>query len=85
VVIEEMLHAATVANLMNAIGGDPSLGPEHVPLYPGYIPHHAAGGPFIQLQALSPALARTVFMAIEQPEIPHSPAEGNRFETIGQF
>ena len=44
VVIEEMLHAATVSNLMNAIGGHPSLGPEHVPLYPGYIPHHAAGG-----------------------------------------
>ena len=85
VVIEEMLHAATVSNLMNAIGGHPSLGPEHVPLYPGYIPHHAAGGPFVQLQALSPALARTVFMTIEQPETPHSPAEGNRFETIGQF
>src|SRR5215212_1779109 len=85
VVIEEMLHAATVANLMNAIGGDPSLGPEHVPLYPGYIPHHAAGGPFIQLQALSPELAQTVFMAIEQPETPHSLAEGDSFETIGQF
>ena len=86
VVVEEMLHAQLVSNLMNSIGGAPSLHPKFIPLYPGYIRHHAAGGPFIQLQALSPALARTVFMAIEQPEAsPQAPAEGNHFETIGQF
>jgi hypothetical protein len=86
VVIEEMLHAALVSNLLNAIGGKPSLAPELVPQYPGYIPHHAAGGPFIQLQALSPTLAETVFMAIEQPgPSPHAPPEGHRFRTIGQF
>lgn len=86
VVVEEMLHTALVSNLSNAIGGKPSLAPHLVPLYPGYIPHHAAGGPFIQLQALTPALARSVFMAIEQPEAsPRAPAEGNHFETIGQF
>jgi hypothetical protein len=86
VVIEEMLHAALVSNLLNAIGCKPSLAAEFVPRYPGYIPHHAAGGPFIQLQALSPTLAETVFMAIEQPEpSPHAPPEGNRFHTIGQF
>jgi hypothetical protein len=87
VVVEEMLHMALVSNLMNAIGGRPSLAPELVPLYPGYIPHHAAGGPFIQLQPLSPALARKVFMAIEQPEpdSPRTPAEGDDFHTIGQF
>jgi hypothetical protein len=81
-----MLHAALVSNLLNAIGGKPSLAPELVPRYPGYIPHHAAGGPFIQLQALSPTLAETVFMAIEQPgPSPHAPPEGHRFRTIGQF
>jgi hypothetical protein len=86
VVLEEMLHAALVSNLLNAIGGTPSLAPHLVPRYPGYIPHHAAGGPYIQLQALSPTLAETVFMAIEQPEpSPHAPPEGNRFHTIGQF
>ena len=86
VVVEEMLHMMLVSNLMNSIGGEISLGPDAAPKYPGFIPHHAAGGPFIQLQALSPALARTVFMAIEQPEAsPKLPAEGNRFETIGQF
>lgn len=86
VVIEEMLHMALVANLMNAIGARPSLRPKYVPLYPGYMPHHAAGGPFIQLQPLSAELARTVFMAIERPEpYPKAPAEGDRFKTIGQF
>lgn len=86
VVIEEMLHMALVNNLMNAIGARPSLTPEYVPLYPGYIPHHAVGGPFIQLQPLTADLARVVFMAIEQPEpSPKAPPEGDAFKTIGQF
>lgn len=86
VAVEEMLHTMLVCNLMNAIGTPPSFAREHVPAYPGYIPHHAAGGPFIQLQALSPGLARSVFMAIEQPETsPRSPAQGSEFKTIGQF
>jgi hypothetical protein len=86
VVVEEMLHMALVSNLMNAVGARPSLAPEFVPLYPGYMPHHAAGGPFIQLQPLSAALAETVFMAIEQPEpSPKATPEGDHFKTIGQF
>jgi hypothetical protein len=83
VVLEEMLHMALVGNLINAIGGTPAL---VVPRYPGYIPHHAAGGPFIQLQPLSAELAQVVFMAIEKPELdPQAPAEGDEFHTIGQF
>lgn len=86
VVIEEMLHMAQVANLMNAIGARPSLAPEFVPRYPSFIPHHAAGGPFVQLQAMSRGLARAVFMPIEQPEAsPHAPPEGDWFTTLGQF
>jgi hypothetical protein len=86
VAIEEMLHMALVSNLMNAVGKRPSLAPKWVPVYPGYIPHHAAGGPFIQLAPLSQGLARTVFMTIERPELaPTAPAEGDEFETIGQF
>lgn len=86
VALEEMLHMTLVMNLLNAIGTPPSLGPEAVPAYPGYIPHHAAGGPLIQLQALSADLARTVFMAIEKPESSHHlPPEGDYFQTIGQF
>jgi hypothetical protein len=86
VVMEEMLHMMQAANLMNATGKPPSLAPDLLPVYPGFMPHHAAGGPYIQLQALSPALASTVFMAIELPEVsPHAPPEGNEFATIGQF
>ena len=86
VVVEEMLHMMQVANLMNATGAKISLGPDFVPQYPGFMKHHAAGGPFIQLQAFSPALSQDIFMAIEQPESsPHAPPEGNDFQTIGQF
>lgn len=86
IALEEMLHMMLVANLMNATGKSPSLSGDTVPRYPGYIPHHAAGGPYIQLQPLSPTLCQVVFMAIEQPETsPKSPPEGNHFETIGQF
>ena len=86
VALEEMLHMMQVANLMNAIGASPSLAREFVPSYPGYVPYHAAGGPYIQLQCLSPTLARTVFMPIELPEVsPHAPPEGDHFKTIGQF
>jgi len=86
VVIEEMLHMMQVANLMNATGAPISLGPDNVAQYPGFMKHHAAGGPFIQLQAFSPQLAQDVFMAIEQPEAsPRAPAEGDNFRTIGQF
>ena len=86
VAIEEMLHLMQVANLMNAIGARPSLADEFVPRYPSFIPHHAAGGPFVQLQALSAELASTVFMPIEQPEAsPHAPPEGDDFQTLGQF
>ncbi|MET8159680.1 ferritin-like protein [Sphaerisporangium sp. NPDC005289] len=86
VVVEEMLHMMQVANLMNAIGTPPSLAEEHVPVYPAYLLGHAEGGPFIQLQPLSPLLARTVFMQIELPESsPQAPAEDEPYHTIGQF
>ncbi len=86
VVVEEMLHMMQVANLINAIGQSPSLGRKSVPSYPGFMLHHAVGGPFIQLQAYSPQLARDVFMAIEKPDTAMKmPAPGKPFETVGQF
>lgn len=86
VVFEEMLHMMLVANMMNAIGASPKLSGEYVPKYPGFIPHHAAGGPYIQLQPYSSSLMSVTFMAIEQPEPePVAPPEGDDFQTIGQF
>ena len=86
VVIEEMLHMMQVANLLNAIGAYPSLGKKSVPRYPGYMLHHAVGGPRIELQKYSPALARTVFMAIEKPATSRKmPKVGAQFTSVGQF
>lgn len=86
VAVEEMLHMMLASNLLNSVGASPKLSGDFVAKYPTYLPHHAAGGPYIQLQPLSPALALTTFMAIEQPEAsPHVPAEGDYFQTIGQF
>lgn len=86
VVVEEMLHMMQVANLKNAIGTPPTLDEKDVPRFPGYLPLHAPGGPFVQLQPLSPTLARTVFMRIELPESsPEAPPENEAYKTIGQF
>lgn len=86
VAVEEMLHMMLAANMLNSIGASAEITTDLVPKYPGFMPHHAAGGPFIQLQALSAPLLTTVFMAIEQPESsPRAPAEGDHFQTIGQF
>lgn len=86
VVFEEMLHMMLVSNLLNAIGASPKLSSEYVPLYPTYMPHHAAGGPYIQLQPYSVPLLQNTFMPIEQPETGvRPPAEAENYDTLGQF
>jgi hypothetical protein len=69
VVYEEMLHAGLVANLLNAIGGTPTVAPPEM-AYPGPLPGHIAtttpGPGRVSLEPVSqPAIA--TFMAIEQP------------------
>lgn len=86
VVVEEMLHMMLVSNLMSSIGATPRLSGDAVPQYPTYMPHHAAGGPYIQLQPYSTQLMSSTFMPIEQPEAsPRVPAEGDHYQTLGQF
>lgn len=86
VVVEEMLHMMLVSNLLNSIGAIPRLSGDAVPQYPTYMPHHAAGGPYIQLQPYSTQLMSSTFMPIEQPEAsPRVPAEGDQYQTLGQF
>jgi Ferritin-like len=70
VVLEEMLHMALAANVLNAIGGTPSTGPVNggaspVPKYPVRVPY-IEGIPKIHLQAFSPE-ALNEFIAIEHP------------------
>jgi hypothetical protein len=70
VVLEEMLHMALAANVLNAIGGKPSPGPVNggespVPVYPARVPY-IKEIPTIHLQNFSPA-ALDEFIAIEHP------------------
>lgn len=70
VVVEEMLHLALVANVINAVGGKPRIDKAAVPSFPLELTFQ--GKPFadrtfpIDLAALSPATIDT-FMRIEMP------------------
>lgn len=84
VVLEEMLHMALAANLLNAVGGRPQLAiPKMLPGYPRPLPH---GDRSFQV-SLFPFGNEAIetFLKIEQPSPPGSPAEGDHYETIGQF
>jgi hypothetical protein len=84
VFVEEMIHLALAANLLNAVGGQPRLDAPHLLLpYPRVMPH---ADPSIEL-ALLPfgQEALKMFLRLEQPAHPGDAAEGDNYETIGQF
>ena len=89
VVLEEMLHMALAANVLNAIGGVPSTGPvgegpSPVPVYPTKVPF-IDRIPEIHLQRFSPA-ALDEFLAIEYPNDASLAAEsGDQYGSIGAF
>ncbi|WP_370937836.1 ferritin-like domain-containing protein [Amycolatopsis sp. cg13] len=92
VALEEMLHLNLAANLLNAVGGTPTLvteaGAAHPfpPSYPAYLSEDAEdGGPYLQLMAASPELFRSTFMRIEQPAQPDAVAQEEDFSTVGQL
>lgn len=71
VVIEEMLHMTLACNLLNAIGGAPSIDrPDFIPTYPGPLPGGINSGLTVKLEALSKDVLKNVFMEIEEPEDP---------------
>lgn len=75
IVFQEMQHLAIDANILNAIGGAPSIDtPEFVPSYPGGLPFHIGdrnGNHFeVGLKHCSLDLVRDVFMHIEEPDQP---------------
>jgi CDGSH-type Zn-finger protein len=81
---EEMLHLALAANLLNAVGGRPRLDtPELLRPHPRPLPH---GDRSLEL-SLVPfgAEALEMFLRLERPAPPGAPAEGDGYETIGQF
>ncbi|WP_328476057.1 ferritin-like protein [Streptomyces sp. NBC_00377] len=84
VFVEEMIHLALAANLLNAVGGQPRLDPSTMlPGHPRTLPH---GDRSLTL-SLVPfgAQALEMFLRLEKPAPPAAPAEGDDYETIGQF
>jgi hypothetical protein len=84
VFVEEMIHLALAANLLNAVGGRPRLDmPEMLPGHPRRLPH---GDRSLEL-SLVPfgADAIEMFLRLERPAPPGAPAESDSYETIGQF
>lgn len=84
VFIEEMLHLALAANLLNAVGGRPRLDtPRMLPPHPRRLPH---GDRSLELSLLPfGAEALDMFLRLERPAPPGAPVEGDGYETIGQF
>jgi hypothetical protein len=98
IVFQEMQHMALAANILNAIGGAPQIdGADFIPSYPGGLPFHIGdrNGRHldIHLQRFSIDLVTTIFMAIEEPEVPlvfpvHTELAAmvvKDFQTIGDF
>jgi hypothetical protein len=71
VAIQEMLHMAIAANVLNAIGGHPRIAdPKFVPDYPTTLPMNIGDGLVVGLNKLSRDTVGNVFMKIEEPETP---------------
>ncbi len=84
VFVEEMLHLTLAANLLNAVGGRPHFDtPEMLPGYPRFMPHGDRSFEMSLLPFGTEALEQ--FLRIERPAPPGAPAEGDQYETIGQF
>lgn len=84
VFVEEMIHLALAANLLNAVGGKPRLDtPQMLPGHPRRLPHSNRS---LEL-SLVPfgAEALEMFLRLEQPAPPGAPPENDCYETIGQF
>jgi hypothetical protein len=85
VVMEEMLHMAMACNLLNAIGGAPSIdSPDFIPTYPGPLPGGLRPDLTVRLRKASIEQIRDVFMSIEEPEETVDPGALHG-ETIGWF
>ena len=81
---EEKLPLLLVANLLNAVGGDPVLDAPHLlPSYPHPLPH-GDRSVRVGLARFGPETL-ALFLRIEQPARAHSPAQADGYTTIGQL
>lgn len=84
VLVEEMLHLALAANLLNAVGGRPVIDhPRLLAPYPRCVPHGDRRFEVSLLPFGERALEQ--FMRIEQPAPADAPEADEGYETIGQF
>jgi hypothetical protein len=69
VVYEEMLHAALVGNILNALGTPPDVTGQLMS-YPGPLPGHITKGPYAYEVSLAPVCVETIdtFKKIELPD-----------------
>ncbi|MFG2472871.1 ferritin-like protein [Streptomyces canus] len=84
VFVEEMIHLALAANLLNAVGGEPRLEPTTLlQRHPRPLPH---GDRSLRLSLVPFGTeALEMFLRLEQPAAPSAPPEGDNYTTIGQF
>jgi hypothetical protein len=89
VVMEEMLHMALACNVLNAVGGSPSINHQgFVPDYPSKLPHGIHPTLVVPLAPFSKDLIKNVFMVIEEPDLTDVPGQGppeHYRHTIGDF
>jgi hypothetical protein len=84
VVMEEMLHMVLVANLLNAINGEPNVADQKfIPKYPAYLPHSDKKF-VVQLLPFGTEAIET-FLKIEMPAALGAPPQSGEFRTIAQF
>lgn len=85
VAVEEMMHAALMANLLLGVGGEPEFAnPSWMPRYPGALPHHVPEL-VVNLEPCSPEVIDRVFLTIERPEVHEAPPQPDHYESLGQF
>ena len=70
VVVQEMLHLSLAANVLNAVGGAPTLYFKNfIPRYPTEMPGGVQPNLVIPIEKCSMALISNVFMGIERPAV----------------
>lgn len=92
IVVEEMLHMSISSNIMNALGGSPTINEKgFVPNYPAPLPMGIGGDLIVGLEKYSVDLVEKTFMKIEEPENPIifksalATEDEVTFRTIGEF
>ena len=83
ILIQEMLHLALVANILNAVGGKPMLFSKNfIPFYPSRMPGGLMPKLQIPIERCSIALIADIFMKIEEPSVTAEPDFGSLPSTI---